>query len=152
MDYEFFMRIALKEAIKSLKSEDVPIGAIVVKDGQIISRAHNEVEKRGDATAHAELLAIEKAIKKVGYKHLLDCIVFTTLEPCPMCAGALVLARVKTVVYSAKDPKAGAGGSVLNILSHPKLNHRIEVVSGILEEESSSLLKDFFNKLRQNNE
>lgn len=152
MDFDYYMKIAIEEAKKSLASGDVPVGAIVVRDGAIIARAHNEVEKRGDATAHAEILALQKAIKKVGYKHLLDCIVFTTLEPCPMCAGALVLARVRTVVFSAKDPKGGAGGSVMNILSNPNLNHRIEVVSGVLEEISSKLIKDFFSKLRHNSE
>lgn len=152
MDYDFYMQIAIEEAKKSLKSGDVPIGAVIVKDNEIIARAHNEVEKRNDATAHAELLALQKAIKKVGYKHLLDCSLFTTLEPCPMCAGALVLARVKTVVFSAKDPKSGAGGSVLDILSNPALNHRIEVISGILEATSSKLLKDFFSNLRQKND
>ncbi|MGB9770506.1 MAG: tRNA adenosine(34) deaminase TadA [Candidatus Kapaibacteriota bacterium] len=152
MDYEYFMKIALKEARKSFESEDVPVGAVIVKDGKIIARAHNEVEKRKDATRHAELLALSEAFKKVGYKHLLGSTVFTTLEPCPMCAGALVLARVKTVVFAAKDPKSGAGGSVINILSHSALNHKIEVIGGVLEEESSQLLKDFFSKLRKTDE
>ncbi len=145
------MRIALLEAKKSLQSEDVPVGAVVVLDGEVVSKGHNEVEKKKDSTAHAEFIAIKKAIKKLGHKHLLDCILFTTLEPCSMCAGALVLSRIKKVIYAAKDPKSGAGGSVMNILYHPDLNHRIEVISGILEEESSKLLKDFFAKLREKN-
>lgn len=151
MDFKFYMRIALLEAKKSLQTNDVPVGAVVVLDGEVVSKGHNEVEKKKDSTAHAEIIAIKKAMKKIGHKHLLDCILFTTLEPCSMCAGALVLSRIKKVVYAAKDPKSGAGGSVMNILSHPDLNHRIEVINGILEEESSKLLKDFFAKLREEN-
>lgn len=151
MDYIDYMKIALKEAMKSLKSDDVPVGAIIVKDNLILSKAHNEVEKRRDPTAHAELLAVRKALKILNEKYLLDCTMFTTLEPCTMCAGVLVLSRIKKVVFSAHDPKSGAGGSVLNILSNPQLNHRIEVVGGILEEESSKLLKEFFKKLRLKN-
>jgi tRNA(adenine34) deaminase len=146
------MQIAINEAKKSLLSEDVPIGAVIVKNGEIIARGHNEVEKKKDPTAHAEMIALRKAIKKIGYKHLLDCVIYSTLEPCPMCAGALVLARIKRIVFSARDPKSGAGGSVMNVLSNSKLNHRIEVISGVMEKESVEMLKEFFVKLRQNNE
>ncbi len=152
MDNIDYMKIALKEAIKSLKSDDVPVGAIIVRNNLIVAKAHNEVEKRKDPTAHAELLAIRKALKNLNQKYLLDCILYTTLEPCAMCAGALVLSRIKKVVFSTYDPKSGAGGTVMNILSNPHLNHRIEVFGGILEEESSELLKEFFKKLRLKNE
>ncbi len=152
MDNIDYMKIALKEAIKSLKSDDVPVGAIIVRNNLIVAKAHNEVEKRKDPTAHAELLAIRKALKNLNQKYLLDCILYTTLEPCAMCAGALVLSRIKKVVFSTYDPKSGAGGTVMNILSNPHLNHRIEVIGGILEEESSELLKEFFKKLRLKNE
>ncbi|MCX7879780.1 MAG: tRNA adenosine(34) deaminase TadA [Ignavibacteria bacterium] len=152
MNLHYFMKIALKEAKKCDLSEDVPIGAIIVQNNKIISRGHNQVQKKFDPTAHAELIAITKAIKKTKTKFLDDCILFSTLEPCPMCAGAIVLSRIPIVVFSAFDPKAGAGGSVLNILDHSKLNHRVTIVSGILEEESSRLLKDFFSKLRTKNE
>lgn len=151
MDLEYFMKVALKEAKKSLETEDVPVGAIVVKDGQIISKGHNEVEKRKDPTAHAETIAIRKAIKKLGNKHLLDCVIFSTLEPCPMCAGAMVLARVNKLVFAAYDPKSGAAGSVINIIQNANLNHRIDFVGGILEQESAKLLRDFFQRLRAKN-
>lgn len=151
MDLEYFMKVALKEAKKSLETEDVPVGAIVVKDGQIISKGHNEVEKRKDPTAHAETIAIRKAIKKLGNKHLLDCVIFSTLEPCPMCAGAMVLARVSKLVFAAFDPKSGAAGSVINIIQNADLNHRIDFVGGILEQESAKLLRDFFQRLRAKN-
>ncbi|MCX7908385.1 MAG: tRNA adenosine(34) deaminase TadA [Ignavibacteria bacterium] len=149
MDYEFYMKIALKEAKKSLKSLDVPVGALIVKDGEIVSLGHNEVEKRKDPTYHAEFIALRKALKKTGVKYLYEYTLFTTLEPCPMCAGALVLARIGKVVFAAYDPKSGAGGSVINVLNNNLLNHRVEVVSGILQEESSKILKDFFQKLRE---
>ena len=145
----FNIQIALSEAKKSLISADVPVGAIIVKDNKIISRAHNQIEQKGDSTAHAELLAIQKAIKKIGYKHLLDCTLYVTLEPCSMCAGAIVLARIPRVVYGATDPKTGACGSLYNIINDNRLNHRCEVISGVLEDECSKLLKDFFKKLRK---
>jgi len=146
---DFFMKFAILESKKSLKSGDVPVGAIIVKDNKIISRAHNQIEKKGDSTAHAELLAIQKAIKKLGYKHLLDCTLYVTLEPCAMCAGAIVLARIPRVVFGATDPKTGACGSLYNIVNDKRLNHRCEVISGVLEDECSKLLKDFFKKLRK---
>lgn len=145
---EYFMQIALSEARKALESEDVPIGAVIVSNGKIISRAYNQVEKKNNALAHAELLAIDKAIKKIGYKHLLDCEIYTTLEPCPMCAGAIVLTRLKRLIFAAADPKSGASSSVLNITNNPSLNHRVEVSSGVLADESSELLKWFFQYIR----
>ena len=149
MEHRVFMELALAEAKKSLKTADVPIGAVIVEDNKVIAKAHNEVEKRKDATAHAELLAIKKAIRKKASKFLDKCVLYTTIEPCSMCAGAMVLARVSTVVFGARDLKAGAGGSVLNILCNPALNHRIEIIEGILEVECSHLVKEFFKQLRK---
>lgn len=147
----YFMREALIEAEKALKYGDVPIGAIVVRDGKIISRACNQVEHLNDSTAHAEMLAIRAAIDKVGYKHLLNCTIYVTLEPCAMCSGAIVLARIPVLVYGAKDPKAGASGSLYKITDDKRLNHCCEVIGGILEEECSAILKIFFSELRNKN-
>jgi tRNA(adenine34) deaminase len=149
-DDEFYMRIALSEAKKALVTGDVPIGAIIVKDNVIIAKSYNQVEKKSSPLYHAEILAINKAIKKVGNKHLMDCTLYTTLEPCPMCAGAIVLARIPKLVYSTDDPKSGASVSLYSITSDKRLNHRCDVVSGILKEESSKLLKQFFQILRKN--
>ncbi len=142
------MQLAINEAKKSLKTGDVPIGAIVVFDGKIIARGHNQVEFKKSPTAHAEVIAIEKAAKKIGYKHLLDCDLFVTLEPCAMCSGAIVLARIKRLVFGASDPKSGASVSLYNIPQDERLNHFVEIIPNVLEEECSKLLKDFFQKLR----
>jgi len=142
------MRIALSEAKKSLLTGDVPIGAIVVIDGKIISRGHNKVEKNKCPTSHAEIIAIEKAAKRIGYKHLLDCDLFVTLEPCAMCSGAIVLARIKRLFFGTTDPKSGASVSLFNIPQDKRLNHQIELVPNILQNECSQLLKDFFINLR----
>lgn len=144
------MRQALKEAKKSLKTGDVPIGAVAVAGGKIIARAHNKKEKRNDATAHAELLCLQKAAKKLGTWRLYNVELYTTLEPCPMCAGAMVLARINKLVYGASDPKAGAAGTIMDIVRNKKLNHKIRVVKGMMEEESKTLLKAFFKHLRNN--
>jgi tRNA(adenine34) deaminase len=146
--HTLFMKAALNEAKKCSKYEDVPIGAVVVCDYKIIGRGYNQVEKLNDPTAHAESLAIKKAIKKINSKYLNDCTLYVTLEPCPMCAGAIVLARIKTVVFGASDAKAGSCGTLYNIIEDKRLNHRCEVVRGVIEEECSYLLKDFFQKLR----
>jgi tRNA(adenine34) deaminase len=146
---EQYMRIALSEASKALNWGDVPIGAVIVKDNRIISKAYNQVERKLSPLSHAELLAINKAIKKTGYKYLLDCTLYVTLEPCPMCAGAIVLSRIPRLVYSADDPKAGACSSLFSITSDKRLNHRCEVVYGVLKDESSRLLKTFFKGLRE---
>ena len=145
---EIFMRKALKSAHRSLKSGDVPVGAIIVHDNKIISRGYNRVELKGNSTEHAEIMAINAAIKKLGYKHLLDCEMYVTLEPCSMCAGAIVLARIKKLFIGTHDPKTGASGSLYNITSDERLNHRCEVHSGILQAECSAMLKDFFKELR----
>jgi tRNA(adenine34) deaminase len=147
---EFFMREALKEARKALKCDDVPIGAVIVKDGEILARSFNKVEKTSISISHAEINTIQSAMKKLNYKHLLDSTIYVTLEPCAMCAGAIVLARVKRLVFGAYDPKAGAVRSLYNICEDSRLNHRLEVIGGVLADESSALLKAFFRKLREN--
>ncbi len=145
-----FMKLAISESLKCFSSEDVPVGSVIIYNNKVISKAHNEVEKRKDPTSHSEILAIKKALKKLSTKYLYDCTLYTTLEPCSMCAGAIILARVGRVVWGAYDPKAGAGGSVLNILNNPKLNHRPDLLGGVLEAECSKILKEFFIKLRMN--
>ena len=145
---EFFMKKALEEARRSDSSEDVPVGAVIVLSHKIIARAHNQVELLSDPTAHAEMIAITEATSFLKSKWLKDCVLYTTIEPCSMCAGALVLSRIPKVVYGASDPKTGAGGSILNILHHKKLNHRIKVVGGILERDCAGLIKEFFRKKR----
>ena len=141
---EYFMRLAMREAERALEHDDVPIGAVVVHEGEVIGAARNERELRADPTAHAEILALREAAAKLGSWRLLECMLYVTLEPCPMCAGAIVLARVPRVVYGAEDPKAGAAGSVLDVLHEQRLNHRPEVAGGLLAGESAQLLRTFF--------
>jgi tRNA(adenine34) deaminase len=145
---EHFMRLALREAERALEHEDVPVGAVIVGDGEVAGLGHNERELRQDPTAHAELLAIREASRAIGSWRLLDCVLYVTLEPCAMCAGAIVLARLSRVVYGASDPKAGAAGSVLDILGEPRLNHRPEVAGGLLGDASAALLQEFFGSRR----
>jgi tRNA(adenine34) deaminase len=145
---EYFMRLAIREAERALEHEDVPIGAVVVREGEVIGAAHNERELRQDPTAHAEILALREAAAAVGSWRVLDSVLYVTLEPCAMCAGAIVLARVPRVVYGTVDPKAGAAGSVLDVLAEPRLNHRPEVVGGVLAQECAALLTDFFGSRR----
>jgi tRNA(adenine34) deaminase len=141
---EYFMRLALREATRALEHDDVPIGALVVRDGEVIGSGHNEREVRADPTAHAEMIALREAARAIGSWRVLDAVLYVTLEPCAMCAGAIVLARVPRVVFAATDPKAGAAGSVFDILAEPRLNHRPQVAGGLLAEESSDLLRAFF--------
>jgi tRNA(adenine34) deaminase len=141
---EYFMRLALREADRALEHDDVPIGAVVVSDGEVIGLGHNERELRADPTAHAELIALREAAQRLGNWRILDSVMYVTLEPCAMCAGAIVLARVPRVVFGTADPKAGAAGSVLNVLNVPQLNHRPQVESGLLAEECADLLRAFF--------
>lgn len=148
MDDITWMQLALEEARRASEHEDVPIGAIAVRDGEVIARGHNRREIDGDPTAHAELLAIREASRVIGHWRLEGVTVYCTLEPCAMCAGAMVLARLPRLVYATHDPKAGAGGSVMDILDHPQLNHRVAVTSGVLAEEAARLLVDFFARLR----
>jgi tRNA(adenine34) deaminase len=139
------MQLALAEARRALEHDDVPIGAIVARpDGRVIGRGHNERERRNDPTAHAEIIALREAAVEVGSWRVLDCSLVVTLEPCAMCAGAIVLARVPRVVFGCTDPKAGAAGSVLDVLGEKRLNHRPEVVTGVLAEDCSALLREFF--------
>jgi tRNA(adenine34) deaminase len=145
---EYFMRLALREATRAPEHDDVPIGAVVVQDGEVIGAGHNERELRADPTAHAEMIALREAARALGGWRVLDAVLYVTLEPCAMCAGAIVLARVPRVVYGADDPKAGAAGSVLNVLDVPQLNHRPEVQSGLLAEESADMLRVFFASRR----
>jgi len=142
------MREALKEAQKALVEDEVPVGAVVVHKGKIIARGHNQVERLKDPTAHAEMLALTSAANALGDKWLSEASIYVTIEPCSMCAGALVLSRIRNLIYGAADPRAGACGSVVNIVRHKKLNHRIKVKSGILKEECGSLLISFFRKRR----
>jgi tRNA(adenine34) deaminase len=145
---EYFMRLALREAERALEHADVPIGAVVAREGEVIAAAHNERELRQDPTAHAEIIALREAARATGSWRILGAVMYVTLEPCAMCAGALVLARVPRVVYGTTDPKAGAAGSVLDVLSEPRLNHRPEVAGGLLAEESAGLLTEFFRTRR----
>ena len=141
---EYFMRLALREAERALEHEDVPIGAVVVRDGEVIGVGHNERELRQDPTAHAEVLALREAARAVGSWRVLDSVLYVTLEPCAMCAGAIVLARVPRVVFGTVDPKAGAAGSIFDILAEPRLNHRPAVAGGLLAQECAALLTTFF--------
>jgi tRNA(adenine34) deaminase len=143
-----FMQEALALAARALDSEDVPIGALVTRGGQVIGRGYNQREKLQDPTAHAEVIALTAAAEYVGCWRLEDCTVYATLEPCAMCAGALVLARVHRLVYGATDAKAGACGSLYRITEDPRLNHRLETVSGIMAEPCGALLSEFFRRRR----
>ncbi len=141
---ERFIKAAIEEARKALAHDDVPVGAVVVRDGEVVGAGHNERERRQDPTAHAETLALQAAARRRGSWRLLDCVLYVTLEPCAMCAGAIVLARVPRVVYGTADPKAGAAGSVLDVLAEPRLNHRPLVQGGVLADECALLLTEFF--------
>ncbi|MCM3738493.1 tRNA adenosine(34) deaminase TadA [Bacillus cytotoxicus] len=144
-----FMKLAIEEAKKAEEIQEVPIGAVVVVNGEVISRAHNLRETEQRSVAHAELLAIDDACKKLGTWRLENATLYVTLEPCPMCAGAIVLSRVKRVVYGAVDPKGGCAGTLMNLLTEERFNHQSEVVAGVLEEECGSLLTNFFRELRK---
>ncbi|MGP0103524.1 MAG: tRNA adenosine(34) deaminase TadA [Solirubrobacteraceae bacterium] len=145
---DYFMRMALREAERALEHDDVPIGAVLVRDGELVAAAHNERELRQDPTAHAEIIALREAARLAGSWRLLDTVLYVTLEPCAMCAGAIVLARAPRVVYGASDPKAGACGSVLDVLGEPRLNHRPEVAGGLLASECGEMLSEFFASRR----
>jgi tRNA(adenine34) deaminase len=142
------MRLALREASRALEHDDIPVGAILIHDGEVIGAGHNERELREDPTAHAEMIALRAAAQALGSWRVLDSVLYVTLEPCAMCAGAIVLARVPRVVFGTTDPKAGASGSVLDILAEPRLNHRPAVQSGLLAEECADMLRAFFASRR----
>ena len=143
------MREALRQAQKACEAGEVPVGAVVVLAGKIIGRAHNQVELLKDATAHAEMLALTQAEAAVGDWRLTECDLYVTKEPCPMCAGALVHTRVRRVIFGCTDPAAGAAGSVMNLLQMPSLNHRCEIISGVLQNECAAILQNFFRKRRE---
>ena len=146
---EYYMKQALKEAEKAYRKLEVPVGAVIVKDGKIISRAHNQKETKTDTTKHAEILAIQKASKKLESWRLIDCEMYVTLEPCSMCAGAIINSRIKKVYIGAKDEKTGAVGSVLNLFEDYTFNHKVETETGIMEKECQETLKKFFKELRE---
>lgn len=143
-----FMHEALRQALRAREADEVPVGAVIVRSGRVIARAHNQVETLRDATAHAEMLAITQAESVVEDWRLSDCTLYVTKEPCPMCAGAAVHARLARVVFGCSDPRGGAAGGLLNLLQHPSLNHRCEITAGVRGEECGSLLREFFRERR----
>lgn len=143
-----YMQLALAEAARAPAHGDVPVGAVIVQEGRILALRHNERERLRDPTAHAEMLAIREAAAVLGGWRISGATLFVTVEPCPMCAGALVLARMERLVFGAPDPKAGAAGSVMDLVRHPALNHRLEVQGGVLQEECARLLQEFFSSRR----
>lgn len=146
---EEFMQEALREAKKAYKKLEIPVGAVIVKNGEIIAKAYNIKEEKKDTTKHAEILAIQRASKKLGTWRLNECEMYVTLEPCPMCAGAIIQARLKKIYIGTMDEKTGACGSVLNLLEDYKFNHTVEVERGIMQQECESMLKEFFVQLRE---
>ena len=150
MDDEYFMREAIKEAKKALDIGDVPIGAVIVKDGEIIARGHNRRNNDKNPLSHAEIIAINQAAGVIGDWRIEGCCIYVTIEPCPMCSGAIVQARIPKVVYGAANPKAGCGGSVANILQMDGLNHKCEIVSGLLADECGQMMKKYKKKFRRN--
>ena len=146
---EKFMKEALKEAQKAYEKLEVPVGAVIVKDGKIIARAHNQKETKTDTTKHAEILAIQKASKKLESWRLIDCEMYVTLEPCSMCAGAIINSRIKKIYIGTLDEKTGAAGSVFNLFEDYTFNHKVEIEKGILQKDCEQILKDFFKELRK---
>jgi tRNA-adenosine deaminase (EC 3.5.4.-) len=144
----YFMELALEEAKKGEKIWEVPVGCVIVKEGEVIAKAHNLKETRQNSIYHAEMLAIHEACQKLGSWRLDTCELYVTLEPCPMCAGAMMLSRLKRVVYGTPDPRAGCAGTLMNLLQDIRFNHRCEVISGVLQEECSKILVDFFKAVR----
>ncbi|MBT2599873.1 MULTISPECIES: tRNA adenosine(34) deaminase TadA [Oceanobacillus] len=146
---ELFMAAAIREARRAWVLNEVPIGAVIVHDGEIIGKGFNLRESMQATLTHAELLAMQEANNEIGSWRLEDCTLYVTLEPCPMCAGAIVQSRMKRVVYGAPDTKAGCAGTLMNLLNEPQFNHQVEVTSGILEQQCSTILKEFFKELRE---
>ena len=149
LEHARFMQSALREAERAAREQEVPVGAVVVRENRIVARAHNRPIRLSDPTAHAEILALRRAAKKLGNYRLTGCTLYATIEPCAMCAGAIVQARLARLVYGARDPKGGAHGSALEVLNHPKLNHKLEVVTGVLAEECARMLREFFRGRRK---
>lgn len=150
LEDERFMELAIAEAGKAEAIGEVPIGAVIVQNGEVIARSYNKRETLQEPTAHAELMAIEEASRKLGTWRLSGCTLYVTLEPCPMCAGAIVLSRIERLVYGAADLKAGCAGTLMNLVQEPRFNHRAEVVAGVLGDRCGRMLSDFFRKLREN--
>ena len=148
-DHDYWMALAIAEAAKARNKDEVPIGCVIVRDGKIIARGHNLRESSQDPSAHAELIAIRKAARKFNSWRLLDTTLYVTLEPCIMCMGAIILARIPTVVFGCHDPKGGAAGTLYDLSDDPRLNHRVELVARVLEGECSSLISSFFTDLRK---
>lgn len=148
MKHEDWMLLALEQAEKALALDEVPIGAVIVSNNEILALAHNEKEKDQDPTAHAEILAIRRATEKTGHWRLAEAVLYVTLEPCPMCAGAILQSRIKHLVYGAFDPKGGAVDSVMKMLNAKLWNHRVEITAGVLEEQCSTILKKYFRGKR----
>jgi tRNA(adenine34) deaminase len=146
---EIYMSEALKEAVRAFDSDEVPVGVVIVYKRRIIARAHNQMRRLKDPTAHAEMIALTQAASFLKSERLLNCTLYATIEPCPMCAGAMVWARIERLVFGAADPKAGACGSVMDITRNPKLNHQVKITPGVLERDSRSLIQEFFKKKRQ---
>ncbi len=146
---EYYMKAAIDQAFVAEEHDEVPIGAVIVYEGKIIGRAHNQREMLGDPTAHAEMIAITQAAEYVGNWRLNGCTIYVTLEPCPMCAGAIVLARMDRLVYGCADPKAGACGTLYNIVQDERLNHGVEITTGVLSQQCGGLLSEFFRKKRE---
>ncbi|MFB3920929.1 MAG: tRNA adenosine(34) deaminase TadA [Terriglobia bacterium] len=144
-----FMKRALREAERAFEEDEVPVGAVVVRDGDVVARAHNRPVHLKDPSAHAEVLALRRAARKLGNYRLTGCTLYVTIEPCAMCAGAIIQARLSRVVFGALDPKAGASGSALTVLNHPKLNHQVEISSGVMAEECARILREFFRGKRK---
>jgi len=149
MQHTYFMQQALKEAQKAFEEDEVPVGAVIVKNKKIIARAHNLIKTKKDPTAHAEILVIKKASLKLKNERLIDSDLYVTIEPCAMCAGAIILARIKNLFFGAKDPKTGACGSVFDIINNKKNNHTVNVTEGILKDQCSDILKKFFERKRK---
>ena len=149
MDHEMYMKEAYRLAKKAYRLEETPIGCVIVKDGRIIGKGYNKRNKKKNPLAHAEIMAISQACKKVGDWRLEDCTLYVTLEPCPMCAGAIVQARIPMVVMGAKNPKAGCAGSVIDLLDMDGFNHRAEVIDGVMREDCEQLMTGFFRELRE---
>ncbi|MFA6455988.1 MAG: tRNA adenosine(34) deaminase TadA [Bacteroidota bacterium] len=147
--HERWMHQALRQAERAFEMNEIPVGAVVVHKNTVIAKGYNQVEMMHDPTAHAEMIALTAAAAHLGEKFLKDCILYVTMEPCPMCAGAIVLSRIPTIVFGCYDPKMGASGSVMNITEHKKLNHRVHVIGGVLDAECGGLIKDFFGKMRK---
>jgi len=148
-DDSYFMNLALKEARRAAEEDEIPVGAVIVHEGKILGRAHNQREKLHDPTAHAEMIAITQAAEALGRWRLNGCTLYVTVEPCPMCAGAIVLARIERLVFGAEDPKGGACGSLYNIPEDRRLNHRVKVEKKVLEEKCRAVLQEFFSRMRE---